>query len=79
MATMKIQTVTSRRREWRVPCNGDRNSTPYAEVCKAIASAEQELRTIKGEGVTIYDDEILIRPTDDEIIVYIELGEQVGP
>lgn len=79
MATMKIQTVTSRRREFRVPCNGDRNSTPYVEVTKAIRSAEEELRAIKGDKAMIFDDEILIRPIDDEIIVYIELGEEVGP
>jgi hypothetical protein len=79
MATMKIQTVTSRRREFRVPCNGDHNSTPSVEVTKAIRSAEQELREIRGDKAMIFDDEILVRPTGDEIIVWIELGEEVGP
>lgn len=79
MATMRIQTSVVTWREFRVPCNGDRNSTPYVQVCKAIDAAEQELRAIKGEAATIFDDEILIRPTDDEVIVYFQVSEESRP
>lgn len=78
MATMNIQTVTSKRREFRVPCNGDRNSTDHAELVKALDAAAREFEQLRGKPAS-YADDILVRPTDDEIIVYFELGEEVGP
>lgn len=74
MSTITSRKVTTTTYEYVVPCNGDRNSTPHNEIALALTLADQAFQ--EAHGRTPYDDEILVRPGDDEIVFYFELSKE---
>lgn len=64
MATYTRREVTTRRIEWAVPALPPYGAS-WAEVKKAFDAAEAEL------GWEPFDDEIVVLPGDDEVIISI--------
>lgn len=76
MATYSYREVTTTQCEWLVPA-AEPWGACWVEVMKAIHAATEQLKEagLLKDGEEPSDDQIRIRPGDDEIIVYIERTE----